>query len=232
MSEPLRLLEEIDSFAAIAWLDSQPPAAAADAYFELMRHLYWEKKDTASCVAIARAGVQHCLIAARQCEARDAKLAERLRGTAKGLCYDVASFTWLGWDEPGIQIGSTDTAIGLDAAKANLRMAVELKRGGLPMARAYWVLGAQQLAAGDRAAAKASFVKSVTLARSAQEERDARLSDGYVALTELLEGSPGAAERFEAAKKSAGELEEGAGAVQQLETARRVFERKPPAGSA
>src|SRR5690348_9280901 len=97
----LRALEEQDTFAAIEYLCRQTDtAAAATAFVELVRHLYWKQKDICRTVWIAQAGIQYALTS-EALEAQDAEEAVQLRGIAKGLAYDLGSFTWPGWDEAG-----------------------------------------------------------------------------------------------------------------------------------
>jgi hypothetical protein len=99
----------------IQLLDEQPdPLLAANAYAALLNDLYWKDRSLPLTIAIGRAGIQHCLSRARP--AADAQIAERLKGAAKAMAYNVGSFTWDGWDEQGIAPGPTDLAIGMDAA--------------------------------------------------------------------------------------------------------------------
>ena len=71
-----------------------------------MRRSYPDHHDVALAVAIAYAGVSRLLAAAASSEAEKAYT---LRSAAKSLTYDVASFTWPGWDEPGIELGPAPT---------------------------------------------------------------------------------------------------------------------------
>src|SRR5690242_6188654 len=71
---------------------------------EVMRELYWKRKDLSASVLFACAGMSLGLAAAARADASDPSLGVQIRGLVKGLAYDVASFTWPGWDEPGIVI--------------------------------------------------------------------------------------------------------------------------------
>ena len=64
-------------------------------------------------------------------------------------------------------VGPTDELVGLEAAKLNLRLAVELSRGDLPLSRAYWVLGAQY-------------------ARETHEDGGVLLATGYALITSKI----------------------------------------------
>ena len=118
-----------DSYAAVELLCREGDGlGAAKTFSEAANHFYWKEKDLVSSVAMGRAGVQHALSAAACCDPGDLPLAFELRGQAKAMAYNIASFTWSGWDEPGIVIGPSDLATGLDAARTNLRLGTELKK--------------------------------------------------------------------------------------------------------
>jgi hypothetical protein len=227
METVVRVLREEDSFAAIANLSRGEALAAATAFAELLVHLYWKEKDLDGAVAIGRAGAQFALRAAEDVESSEPARAAELRSKAKAMCYNVASFTWPGWDEAGIAPTASDVRMGLDAAKANLRLARELNKGELPLARAFWMLGAQQLANGDHDAASASFAASAAHAKGAGAESERLLSQGFCHLVELLgaPNSPDAQRKLADVKGSLAPLEHGADFIGQLETAWRVFSR-------
>jgi len=110
----LSLLTERGPLGAIEWLSRQnDPPAIASTYSEVLVHQYWVAHDLASVIQIGLAGIQFCLNLAHkysvdiagQADGRrltSPSLAESLKGTAKGLSYNLGSFCWPGWDEPGI----------------------------------------------------------------------------------------------------------------------------------
>ncbi|HET6249674.1 MAG TPA: hypothetical protein VFE47_18440 [Tepidisphaeraceae bacterium] len=182
----LQLLREQDSFAAIEFAIANADAlTSVIALDELMRDLYWKQKDLPNSVVLGRAAAQHGLVSASAVASTDAPLAVQLRGKAKAICYNIASFTWRGWGEEGIVITPPDERIGRDAARANLRLAVELNKGDLALSRAHWMIGAHQLSQADYSTALASFRKAVDFARLASERGDEALSTAYCHLTEF-----------------------------------------------
>jgi hypothetical protein len=227
METALRLLREEDSFAAIAHLSQGEALAAATAFAELLVRLYWKEKDLHGTVAIGRAGAHFALRAAREVESSEPERAAELRSKAKAMCYNVASFTWPGWDEAGIAPTASDVRVGLNAAKANLRLARELNKGELALARAFWMLGAQQMANGDRDGASRSFSASAHHAKAAGAEPERLLAQGFTYLVELMgaPNSPDAHRKLADVKAALAPLEHGADFVGQLETAWRVFSR-------
>lgn len=218
------MLKGGDTFAVIQLLDEQPdPLLAANAYAALLNDLYWKDRYLPPAIAIGRAGIQHCLSRARQ--SVDAQIADRLKGAAKAMAYNVGSFTWDGWDEQGISPGTTDLAIGMDAARLNLRLAVELKRDAGPTSDAHWLVGAHQLSAGEYAAARTSFAEARRLATGAPAQL---MADGYGAIAMVLAKEPLGQAKFDEAIATL--LKDGSEDAKffaaQLKTAMDVFRRR------
>lgn len=182
-----RLAAEQDSFAAITWLAAQPdPVVVAMTFSQLMRDLYWQEKNLPLALAFGRAGAQFALAAAAAIEASDPAKAVELRSAAKAMIYNLASFTWPGWNEPGLVTTSADVALGLDAAKTNLRLAIELQKGDLPLSRAHWMLAAQQLASGEHTAAIESFQTAARFALAANTPAEGELASGFAAIVNIV----------------------------------------------
>jgi len=130
----VQLLGEGDSYQAIEYLHSQGTALRVmSAYDEAARHAYWKEKDLGAVVVLARAGIQFGLESGQALEGVDAAMAAEVKGKAKALAYNLASFAWPGWDEPDIEISARDVELGLDAARVNLRLAGQLGRGTEPI---------------------------------------------------------------------------------------------------
>jgi hypothetical protein len=223
--QALRIAEQQDSFAAVLFVTTQADAlVAAKTFSEAMLFSYWQAKNLPLAVALGRAGVQFALTAAEHHD----ELAGELRSTAKALAYNLASFIWPGWNEPGIAVTATDVAVGLDAAKTNLRLANELQKGDLPLSRAHWMLGAQQLAASDFAAATASFAEAEKFAAAANTPTEALLARGFVLVTHLVEAhrqgtpTPAAAELV-TLKQNLAQLPDGEAFCSQFDGALAVF---------
>lgn len=218
----LSVLREQDTFAAVELAaQSGDQVQAAKSLHELGKHLYWKEKDLGASVTALRAGAQ---IGMTSAETEPSRRIE-LRSAAKGMCYDLASFTWPGWDEPGIKVTACDMWAGLDAAKANLRLGEELNKGDLPLSRAYWMLAAHLMAARRWTEAIAHFERAAKYAESAASRSDALLSAGFATLTALLERPEdmAAAARLEEIKAALAPLEHGADFVSQIETAAAVL---------
>jgi tetratricopeptide (TPR) repeat protein len=218
----LQLLCESDSFAAIEFATTGVDAmSAVTTLDELARDLYWKQKNLAASLAVGRAAAQHALISSANSPAQ----AEELRGKAKAICYNIASFAWRGWGEEGITITSSDELIGMDAARANLRLAIELGKGDLPLSRAYWILGAHQISAGTYESAVESFQKAASHARSANEQGEACLAEAFGRLTEFLGRRDDRSLFLKTAEavKKLGEVKDGSFFVGQVSTALKIY---------
>ncbi len=183
-------LREKESYAAIEILGRLEPLLAAKVYENAQLQLYWKRKDVAGMIAMSRAGIQHALTARQH--AADVVDVDALGGSAKTLAYNLASFTWPGWNEDGITLTLSDTAVGLDAARLNLRLAEELDRPNKANANALWLLGAHEIAAEMYHAARKAFTEGQTYAVDSGESSLARMLEGYELLADALENDDSA----------------------------------------
>lgn len=206
----------------IRTLAAHPGDAVAEAFRIEMRGAYWEAKDLPAALAIGFAAVDRCLVEAAR---SDGRVALERRGEAKGFLYDISSFAWPGWDEPGIEVDPSQARLGLDAAIANLELAIELDKDALPMTRAHWMLGAHRLTAGSAAEAEASFGTAEEFAERAGSTVDAALARAFGALARLAEGRDHAEDALAAALGDLADLPDGDVYVEQVAAARRVLAR-------
>lgn len=212
----LRWIESGDAAAAVMRIESKgAPDEVAWRYDEAVREVYWKAKDLPAAVTIGRAGIQYCL--GRVNESSAPAQRDFFGTRAKALAFNVASFSWPGWAEPGIAPTAEDLAAGMQAARLNLRLAEELSKPTDRVEDAHWLVGAHLLAVGDAAAALEQF-------RQASPETRP-LYAGYVLLAEVVLGRSGADGKFEdlVGGMRASRHEEMQSYASQLETARGVF---------
>jgi hypothetical protein len=179
------LARQADSRAIEASLAASDPHRAAEALATAQRDLYWTDKDIPAIVALSHAGIAHLLKIARQ-SPEDTPEVARAGHEAKALAFNLGSFTWPGWAEPGIVLTPADIAAGLEAARLNLRLAEEFNRPEKAKAKAHWLLGAHQLSAADFASAADSFRTGKTHAAQTDDPMLIQMLDGYLLLTHLL----------------------------------------------
>ena len=198
-----------------------------NALADVMRHQYWKEKDLVGALAFARAVIQFGLQTALDYDLAEPDLAYELRRAAKGFAYNFASFAWLGWDETGVGITPADHAAGFDAARVNLRLAIELERGDLPTSRAYWMVAAYYLADGEYEQAIVNFEQGNLFPRQAGAGVDELLNHGYILLAKMLDTPDDVIlrEDFEKLKLAFQEVEHGEDFIQQLNTAYAVFSK-------
>lgn len=228
-----RLLDESDSFAAAACIERQgAPEAVLKRYREVTLWFYNEHKDVEGLIALSRSGIQYGLSEAARIAPTDADQADRIKGLAKALAYNLGANTWPGWDDAGIVLTDSDLRVGLDAARLNLRLAIELKRGDEPLANAHWLVGAHELARGRNSAAADCFARAVDLAADTKKQDFELMMRAYRALAnELAHPSSAAAQEFETridALRQTG-TDDGRFYAEQLTTARRVFANRAAA---
>ena len=161
---------------------------AAEVYSDLVRDLYWKERSLPNVVTTARAGLDFCRTKADELRENDPETSRALSVTAKSISYNLASFTWPGWNEKGIVIGRNDISIGLEAARLNVRIVEELKDDDLSFANAYWMLGAQLIAVQKYDEAIEAFESSKKYAQKAGKRLSELLADGYIGVTMTIAG--------------------------------------------
>ena len=227
LREVSEILVDGDSFQAAQHIQrvGGGPLRTAKVFEAVMTDLYWNRRDLGGVVTIATAGIHFALDRAYLVRDEQPDLAEELRLAAKILAYNLGSYTWPGWNEPGIEIKATHLAIGMDAARANLRLVKGLDKGPLARSRAHWLLGAHQLAS-NHAEARASFEVAHEKARKAGVPKERLLASGYIAIVLMREGKHGEGKQLLAeVRQKLGNAKDGHGdpLIKQIDTARAVF---------
>lgn len=180
-------LAQDDSYAAVEYVQRQgAPGRVAELYSGLTRYFLQKEKDLESFVRLSQAGIHFELTMAQR--ASDPREVDALRSAAKTLAYDLAAETWPGWGEGALTPTPAQQRIGHDAAKLNLRLAGELKKGAMRVSLGHWMLGAHELAAGDYGRAKASFLAAAGRAEEARKPGIALSARGFLAVTRIVAG--------------------------------------------
>jgi hypothetical protein len=229
MNDIRELLRTTDTFAAIEHVQRDgTPLEIAARYQSLVGDLYWKAHDLPAVVAIGHGGINYCL-SQSLVAGTPAEATQKLRSTAKALAYNIGSFTWPGWEEPGIHPGPADLAAGRDCAKLNLRLAVELAKPPDRVSMAHWLVGAHALAAADFDNAVAEFrtAQDVLPATDPACQRLEPCNMGYLSIAQLCK-NPDDSEASARLDEVVGRLkarsdEDASEYLKQLETARRCF---------
>lgn len=184
-----RVAEE-DLFTASAYVlgigDTQ---AVATAFSDLILDCYHEAKSLEQVIHFGHAGIHYCLAAALALDGRDDDAARELRYAAKRMATNAASFTWPGWDEPGIAITPEQRRQGLMFARFSVRQLHELDPTAAQLAFTYWYLGAHLMADRQYAEALSAFESALDYNREHGTDPEGRLMlEGYIGLTKVLAG--------------------------------------------
>jgi len=170
-------------------------AGNAEQFHKTMLDAYWKRKDLAAVVALGVAGIEYALAAAAR--EGDAQVVNKLRSLAKGMSYDLGSFTWPGWNEPGFDPTAEQGRLGLHAARFNLQLAVELGKPADRVRGAQWLVGAQLLANVGEGSLKEAL-EHFELAVPEESDEDYVMFRGYVVLVRRQMGETRAEEEWEA----------------------------------
>jgi tetratricopeptide (TPR) repeat protein len=225
-NKAIELMREEDNFSAIEYLNQHADhIEVMDTYMELVKFYYWEKKDLPITVMLSRAGIQEGLNIAASLEVNMLEQSQEIRGRARALAYNLASFAWPGWDEPGIKVGDSDLAAGLDAAKVALRLVREIELDELRISRAKWMLAAYYLATREYEEAQKTFDEAAEFASVAESQADELLCQGFAHLTKLLANPEDITSqaKLDDVKTQFAEIDHGESFISQLDTAYQVF---------
>lgn len=233
MSEPtdpavaavLDLYDTADHFAVHETLAREDDAErAAEHCFLAIKHLHWKRRDIDGVVALSRANIQFALAAALARDAIDAGAARRLRIRAKKTAFNLAAFTWPGWDEPGAALRPCHHRAGRDGARCMLRLVEAIDDEPGAWAHALWAVGAHDLVTGAFDRAETCFQRQAEHGAAGGDAVEEALAVAYVQLARLLRGDPDAASALDAACTALrGTGEHGPDLDAQVRTAQRVF---------
>ena len=101
---------------------------------------------------------------------------------ARGVAYNIASFSWPGWGDTG-PIAEEQQKLGRSAARVGLSYA---KKAGDLTANIFWINGAHDLASNDFDSAISMFQEAKKLAA---DDFYRSMNDGWIALSVHLQGT-------------------------------------------
>jgi hypothetical protein len=192
------MLDQGDTYMAVEFINGMSdPQVAGLRFFDLMRDFYWKDQSIVRTVSFGRAGIQFCLAQANRHKNSDPKAAAEFYGRAKQIAFNLASFTWPGWDEKGITLSTSDLKQGLDAAKLTVRLSGQLNEPSRKKAVALWMLGAQELANGRYDDAEKTLKRAKEKAQKGEDGATAAQIDGTAAIVKILQGDASGQEQFE-----------------------------------
>lgn len=201
------ILESGDSYQAADYIESQgTESEVVRVYDDVTTSLYRQKKDVSRMLLLGRMAIRYCLDKAKKADGHDKQFADKLRTVAKVTAYNISVNAWPGWQEEGIVVTSSDSIVALDAARLNLRLALELKKPDLAVGNAYWLLGAQEMVQGEFEKSYDSFTKAATKFQTAKNPEYQQMALGYVAIAKSANGEHGGAQKLARAIESLGKI--------------------------
>jgi hypothetical protein len=158
-------------------------------YFIVTNHFYRSKKDITKMLAFGEAAMAYLLDQAEKASKNDVAQADKLKGLAKSMAYNISVNAWPGWNEKGIKITREHSKAAMHAARENLRLGIELKRPADVMGNAHWLIGAQHLAAEQPDKAIEQFKKAVDQFSTAKKPDYQHMAEGYIGITQLTQAA-------------------------------------------
>jgi hypothetical protein len=138
----------------------------------------------------------------------------------KRFTYNAAADCWPGWSVSDEGVDSRHLEAGAELARRSLGLVRQLALGPMQEGTGTWLVGAFELALGQRAEALSTFASARDLFLVAKAPGLALLTEGY-----LVIARGGADLESVCARISAGGFEDGAEWVEQLRTALKVFSK-------
>jgi len=226
LDQARELAEAGDTKTAIHLLDAHPNAdEAMKAYEDLVHYLYWQKKNIQAVVILAQAGVERMLHESETAgESHSERRLAALR-RARVMIFNLASFCWPGWNEPGISLTESEIQAGREAAKRNRELGLVLNPTPIMSAHAAWTIGAYHLTDKKYTEAVLYFEESARFALQAENEAEHLLGQAYAQLARCLEsGEEGAESRKQLVeiKQRLSLAKDGPEYVRQVDTAEAV----------
>ena len=145
---------------------------------ELMRELRNIKRDDLF-VPVARLQLLHLTDLIDKAGDLDAETVNDIRRFARGVAFNIASFTWPGWDDTG-PIPLERQQLGLSAARVGLALA-EAAEDVTP--NILWINGVHEINAGEFENAIATFTRAKSVAKNSFFKS---MHDAWIALTRHL----------------------------------------------
>lgn len=225
------LAEERDLFAASEYVFGLgDESKIVDAFFNLVLDCYWKAKSIDQVLHFGHAGIHYCLSRAAVHDDNDAAAAKNCRVKARWMANNVVSFTWPGWNEPGVTISPEQMRHGLAFARYSVRQLYELELDARQCANTYWYLGIQLIAHKQYDEALKVFEKARDYTKEQGDHPDKLTElEGQIGLTRILNGEKEVGEAAFGAAVTALKARDNEDAkfyAEQLVTTRAVFEGK------
>ena len=190
-----------------------------DELSELMRLLRRDRQERLF-IPVAKLQLAYLTDAANVVKETNPELAHSMLLTARGVAFNIASFTWPGWGDAPEPISDQKQALGLLAALRGVEIAESIDA---VTPNIMWILGVHQLNAGKFEEALASLERGKALARNEFFRDMHRAWQDLVRLVDDTTQANRASFEAQLAKLREGDEEDAEFYVEQLETARSIY---------
>lgn len=174
--------------AAVKKIESQEDTTQVlRSYFIVTNHAYRKRHDVDLMLKLGDAGIAFLLDQAAKAGKSNAGQAEKLKGFAKAMAYNLSANAWPGWNEKGIRITPEHSKAAMRLARENLRLGIELKRAADVIGNAHWLIGAQHLALKQPDKAIEEFKKAVKGFAESKKPDYRHMAEGYIGIAQLTQ---------------------------------------------
>lgn len=192
------IIEEKDLYAASEFVFGlADDCDVAEAFGNLVLDCYWKAKSIEQVIHFADAGIHYCLARTWSSGELGDDLYDEIYDdperellfVAKRTATNAASFTWIGWNEPDVEISPEQRRRGTAFARYAVRQLHELDSTDAQFAFTYWYLAAHLMANESYVDALSVFGEAREHSVSAGGDPDQpAMFDGYIGLTKILSG--------------------------------------------
>ena len=142
---------------------------------------------------------------------------------AKMTAFNIASFTWPGWNEGEIE--EKDREVGFQFSRVHMNISEQLDLPPEKRARALWIGAAHELAVKNYAAARSLFTRAKVLGEENNSKETALMNQGWLLVIDILQGDIDAGSELKKLQEQITKLgEDGKFYAGQYDDALKVFE--------
>lgn len=105
---------------------------------------------------------------------------------AKMTAFNIASFTWPGWNEGEIE--ENDREVGYQFSRLHMKISEQLDLPPDKRANACWIGAAHEMAAKNYAVARSLFSRAKVLGEESDNEETALMNQGWLLVIDILQG--------------------------------------------
>ena len=182
----------------------------------------YKGKQLGAYLLLARSVFESAIEGAARSESEEDRNAYLL--AAKMTAFNIASFTWPGWNEGEIE--EKDREVGFQFSRVHMNITEQLDLPPEKRARALWIGAAHELAAKNYAAARSLFTQAKVLGEENNSKETALMNQGWMLVIDILQGDIEAGSELKKLQERITKLgEDGKFYAGQYDDALKVFDK-------